>query len=182
MTDRSAGPEQGTADCSQQSRFKTCIRMERVAESDGYQAPIGPSTIIGISGRAFRGGDRWQQLVQRLRETVANFLKNYHDPSYRASRRPGRVYLVCWVLAGSVTAMGGWPAFSSTELVRLVEWPLASSDPLSPQGVAALGASDTQLLLGFRFYRVIKEQARHAEAVESLKLVLNQVWRRNSLP
>ena len=187
LTDRSAGLEQGTADLLlQQSSIQTLQQeLERVADRMAYQAlHRGLPQALGNSQESLlEAGARWQQLVQRLRETVANFLKNYHDPSYRGFRAvQSASYLV--LLGCLLVALSG-----DAGLANLFEHPswygLAGvavgliQTLFSPQGVAALGSFLVlQLLLGFRFYRRYQRiRQRHArKLVESLKLVLNQVW------
>ncbi len=187
LTQRSAGPEQGTADLLLgQSSIQTLQQeLERVADRMAYQALHRglPASLGNSQGSLLEAGAKWQQLVQRLRETVANFLKNYHDPSYRGFRAVQSVsYLVlmgCLLVALSGDA-GLAGLFEHPSWYGLAGVAVGLIQTLfSPKGVAALGSFlILQILLGFRFYRRYQRiRQRHAwKLVESLKLILNQVW------
>lgn len=159
--------------------------LERMEHRMAYQALHRglPAALGDYPVSVFHTAAKWQELLQRWREAVAQLFENEWAPSFtwfRAAQYASYLtLLVCLLVALSGDAgldrLFELPSWSG--LAGLVSTLIQTL--FSPRGFAALGSFLLlRILLGFRFYRryqkLSQQQAR--KLIESLKLVLQRIW------
>jgi hypothetical protein len=187
LTDRFDKPEKGTVDLLLgQAAVQTLQQeLERVEHRMTYQALHRglPAAMGDHPSSLFDAASKWQELLQRWQEVVAQSLENDWAPSFRGFRTiqyaAYMALLGCLLVALSGDA-GLASLFDHPSWYGLIGLAATLIQTLfSPRGFAALGSFLLlQIFLGFRFYRRYQTLwQRHAQKlVESFKLILENIW------